>query len=238
VITIFFFIGLVLPLIGILPYDQESNKIESFSDELKTFQHWAQLHNVSLVGLEKNSDKLFESGYESNRDVVPIYFDSITLKSLEIFYEMPETVLSSVTDKTLFFSSDYGRGYAQISTNDQLEFINGMSDGIILEGKITKKMIVHELGHMLDEYLIHNSKIKLEKNKLFKIDFSYNNSNSLFNGFISPYSNANSYENFAEHFSHYVLDGEKFRELIKNDYILKQKYDFFKELIFDGTEFS
>jgi len=73
---------------------------------------------------------------------------------------------------------------------------------------------------------------------MFKVTERYNPNLTVSpQGFIDVYSSANAGENFAQHFMSYVLKAENFREQMKNNSVLKEKYDFFKKWIFDGKEY-
>jgi hypothetical protein len=48
----------------------------------------------------------------------------------------------------------------------------------------------------------------------------------------------NKYEDFAESFTYYVLHNGDFLEKSNNSNLLKNKYDFFKKIVFRNNEFS
>lgn len=55
--------------------------------------------------------------------------------------------------------------------------------------------------------------------------------------FVSGYAMTDPFEDFAESLLFYRLHGSSFRELAKERPVLKEKYDFFRETIFQGKEF-
>ncbi|MCF7917996.1 hypothetical protein K9L27_03295 [Candidatus Gracilibacteria bacterium] len=56
--------------------------------------------------------------------------------------------------------------------------------------------------------------------------------------FVSGYSMTNCFEDFSESYVFYRLHGEKFRALSEKSEALNQKYNFFKEVVFEGAEFQ
>lgn len=84
-------------------------------------------------------------------------------------------------------------------------------------------LITHEYGHIVGRQ--NNGKLNSDFGKIS-------------NGFFSNYAKANSAEDFAESFAAYVQEGKIFKERIKNEPDLKQKYDFLKQNVFDNVEFD
>lgn len=56
--------------------------------------------------------------------------------------------------------------------------------------------------------------------------------------FFSGYAMTNSFEDFAESFSSFVLQGRAFRELARESAVLAAKYEFIRTQIFSGQEFE
>jgi len=56
--------------------------------------------------------------------------------------------------------------------------------------------------------------------------------------FISGYAMTSPYEEFAETYAAYVLHGPLFRFYAAHNSTLAKKYEYFKEVVFDGVEFD
>ena len=201
-------------------------------DQLLEFKKWAQIHDISLIGINKNSDILLEYGFDPSSNEILIEGVPNVLNAAEILYIIPENLLESMKGKTIYFSTENGRGLALISSYHN--FIENMNDGIIIEQNIDPYYVVHELGHIIDLEQPPN----LIKKELFSIDFIDNQNNQRIpNGYVSFYSLTNAEENFAEHFAHYVVNGEDFRKIAESDVLIEKKYNFLKNYVFDGIEF-
>jgi len=116
-------------------------------------------------------------------------------------------------------------------------------------------LFVHEMAHIIDRKLEPSQETKLS---IFtdniedvyisdpSIDFysiSFVDDTTRFNtakreDFVSGYSTSNCFEDFAESLTAYVRYGENFRNSTFRSTKLKQKYNFFKEIIFKGKEFD
>ncbi|MGE3278925.1 MAG: hypothetical protein AB7J40_03990 [Candidatus Altimarinota bacterium] len=112
-------------------------------------------------------------------------------------------------------------------------------------------ILIHEFGHLYDFHVeseegdpspFHNGIAQLSSEdpsvKYYQIswqDNQHHRGNT--EDFCSCYGSENPQEDFAEAFSFYVLQGSTFEKWSKKNPILKQKYDFIKE-VFNGRIFS
>jgi len=205
------------------------------------FRKWAEERKISLVGIKKDANEVYYQGLNSS--------DIIDLEEVPYWWwaetglrKIPDKVLKIMQDKTIYFSVKKGRGYALAS-----DWLEGTTAGFILEQTITDNQAVHELGHLVDftgtqgiydDPLNIFSSVRDEKDKLFTGVEDYNpDAEEIPKGFISIYSSANNQEDFASHFAHYVLDAEEFRKKAETDKVLKKKYEFLKNKIFDSREY-
>ena len=201
-------------------------------DQLLEFKKWAQTHDIFLIGINKSSDTLLQYGFDHSLDEISIDIVPNVLNAAEILYTIPENVLEPMNGKTIYFSTENGRGLALISSHHKP--IENMNDGIIIEQNIDPYYVVHELGHVIDLEQPPN----IIQKELFSIDFIDNQNNEkILNGYVSFYSLTNVEENFAEHFAYYVVNGEDFREIAESDVLIEKKYNFLKDYVFDGIEF-
>jgi hypothetical protein len=108
------------------------------------------------------------------------------------------------------------------------------------------KVLVHELGHMVDIYFLRKKgKIPDPSSDFYAL--SWSESTVMRPGisarsFASGYAATNQYEDFAEAFTLYIFHNTTFAARAKNNYILQQKYDFFRNRVFGdyflGTNFE
>ena len=116
-------------------------------------------------------------------------------------------------------------------------------------------LFIHEIGHVVDLGLFTGrSKQKTRffdgrqpivaddiSTRFYRI--SWKNSKerksiSKTKDFVSGYAMHNAFEDFAESYLFYRLHGEKFRALMKKSIVLRRKYYFFKNEVFEGQEFQ
>lgn len=103
------------------------------------------------------------------------------------------------------------------------------------------KVLVHELGHIIDIFYLKKGLIGDPSDRFYQIAWeAYNvkKKNLKIADFVSGYALSNKYEDFAESFAFYVFHNEDFAERAKKNNILKQKYDFFAQYVFDQGEFA
>jgi len=215
---------------------------EGKSYNVSEFFEWARTRNISLVGIKISANETYFNGFHPANE-------SINLEEVSYWWEVekglkkvPDKVLQTMRNKTVYFSNKFGRGYTMATA-----FLNGTTAGFILEQTISERQTIHEFGHIVDfvgvkgqpgdPYNIFSNAIS-ERNRIFSVTDPYNpNAPTTPIGFINVYSSANDQENFAEHFSYYILYANEFKERMKNDSLLMQKYNFFKNWIFEGKEY-
>ncbi len=115
------------------------------------------------------------------------------------------------------------------------------NESIILSGKVQSlsevgKVLVHELGHMVDIYILRQKGLTPDPSKKF-YDISWSEPTVMLSGmsssdFVSGYSTSNQYEDFAESFTMYIFHNKTFRERALKNQNLQSKYDFLKIYIF------
>jgi len=118
------------------------------------------------------------------------------------------------------------------------------------------KVLIHELGHVVDlgglktKNFLKKSPYKDGKKIIYADDKSVlfyeiswiNESEKRPEisdlDFVGGYASHDMFEDYAESFLMYLEHGNEFRILAKNNFILSQKYQFFREEVFQGKEFS
>lgn len=216
------------------------------TDEIDQFENWADSHGISIVGVNKNSNDLYYTGYDESTDSVNWREIPGVLIAADALYKVPENVLQVMDGKTIYFSTEYGRSYTVLGSFPDYDILVGLERGIILERNYNSHTVIHEIGHIVDYHGIQG--IYNDEQNIF--DNSLNDRNFIFNGmdeyssdsivssgYISSYSAVNDAENFAENFAHYVIYPNEFREKIVVDPLLIEEYEFMRDVIFSGFEY-
>jgi len=115
------------------------------------------------------------------------------------------------------------------------------NESITLSGNIANlpevsKVLVHEIGHMIDIYVLKASLRKTDPSEDF-YGISWEDTSTIRawvaqSSFISGYASTNQYEDFAESFAMYIFHNNEFLRRAKQDDILQQKYNFLQSRIF------
>jgi hypothetical protein len=116
--------------------------------------------------------------------------------------------------------------------------------------------ILHEYGHFIDKNVYPNNDIAIDTTAFYNISFNASSPRSHVspndidkyyrrdasknrNEFVSGYAAGNFWtEDFAESFTMYVLQGNPFRELAKQDEFMNEKYEWLKQTVFKGVEYN
>lgn len=115
------------------------------------------------------------------------------------------------------------------------------NEKVTLSGKMKSltevgKVLIHELGHMIDIYFLKSTKFGSDPSKSFySISWSeptVMKANMSSTAFVSGYAATNQYEDFAESFTMYVFHNAAFRARASKQEHLQKKYDFFHEKVF------
>lgn len=164
-----------------------------------------------------------------------------TLKSL------PPEPVSQLKHLTLYFSSNGRRG------------LGGGNTIILRCQNVTDEelvgVLVHEVGHIMDTGVLNGKKAQrsgfLDGKKtvyeddpsvtfyrLSWIDEDRQRLTSTPEDFVSGYAMSDPFEDFAESYAYYVLHGTEFRILAESNRVLRWKYDFLKNNVFDDKEYE
>ena len=110
-----------------------------------------------------------------------------------------------------------------------------LSSSIVSLNEVSK-VLVHEIGHMIDIYTLKKRLQKPDPSQAFyaiswvKPDVMKAGLNA--SSFVSGYAATNQYEDFAESFTLYIFHNNEFLARARNNEVLQQKYDFLKSKIF------
>jgi hypothetical protein len=115
------------------------------------------------------------------------------------------------------------------------------NESVTLSGRIQSlsemaKVLVHELGHMVDIYYLRSRGTKADPSKTFYTiswtEPTVLRSSMTSSSFVSGYAATNQYEDFAETFAMYVFHNTTLVERAQNSPALQQKYDFLRDSVF------
>ena len=134
---------ILLPVFSVSADSFEVNEIEQF-------ENWANDHGITIVGVNKNSNDLYYTGYDKSTDSVNWKEIPGVLIAANSLYTVPENVLQVMYGKTIYFSTEYGRSYTVLDSFPDHDILVGLNRGIILEQNINSHTVIHELGHIVD----------------------------------------------------------------------------------------
>lgn len=159
---------------------------------------------------------------------------------------LPAAQTDLLTNLTLSFDPDILRGQAAGHTM--------ILRCVDTDAEELTAVIVHEMGHIVDTSYLNGSSLG-EKTSfddrgnavydndpsvlLYGVSWEDNGSfTSTSSGFVSGYAQTNPFEDFAETYAAYVLHGPLFRLYAAHNADLKQKYEFMRDIVFEGVEFD
>ena len=220
------------------------------SNEIEEFENWADEHGITIVGINKDHQHLYNYGYDPKTDHVNWKEIPRVLVAAEALYKVPKNVIQVMDGKTIYFSTEHGRSYTVFGKPMPADstFLKGVDRGLILEQNINQKNVLHELGHIVDYHGIQGGyddkqhifdHVLEDRISIFNVTQKYQpNTGALSAGYISGYSTKSDLENFAENFAHYIVYPNEFREKIQTDTLLAEKYEFMRDKIFSGLEYQ
>lgn len=166
----------------------------------------------------------------------------------QAYMALPEEHRIHLKHLTLYFTETGTRGMA------------GGNTMILRCSNVTKEELVsvfiHEMGHIIDtgkmngrkkagkskfkdfDRAIYNDDLSLEFYKLSWIDDKTLKKSSKKQDFVSGYAMSDPFEDFAETYNYYILHNQDFKILAKYNKVLKYKYEFMKNSVFNGQKYS
>ena len=174
--------------------------------------------------------------------------NSVEARALEAMAKLPAGHVQSVKNIILDFDKTAHRGYGG----------NGM---IILRAVDMGSaefvgVLVHEIGHNVDSsflkpadnrkvsaFMDMNNPVYQSDNSVRFYSISWMDEKTMKNSavnmdFVSGYAMSDPFEDFAETYAYYVLHGNDFRALTATSAALYAKYNFMKDVVFNGQEFD
>jgi len=167
---------------------------------------------------------------------------------IKILSKLPKEHRVTLDRLTIKFNEDMRRGYGNA---DRITM-----RGINMDKKNFIAVFIHELGHLVDLGFL-SPRIEKKESGFYdlgkpvfasdpSLDFyriSWKDDENLLESakeedFVSGYGATDPFEDFAESYGYFVLHGNDFRKLAKNNKALKRKYLFIKNRVFFGKEFT
>lgn len=167
--------------------------------------------------------------------------------ALSVLDSLPAEHAEALTDLTLVFDTDAKRGQAGGNIM-RIRCVN-------ISDEEFAAVMVHEMGHIVDTGLLQGSGsdayvfsdgskpvLKDDLSVLFYetswiSNYSFTSETNGYS-FVSRYAASDPFEDFAETYAAYVLHGETFRSYASSDAEINEKYEFMKNYVFDGVEYS
>ena len=221
------------PRVSFEEYQKKDVIVSSESDEVKA----KKLHQIIPHYQFENS---------LNTDTVTVdHKQSIIYQGLQILPESHRTALHYLTIKE---SKQGSRGLG--GGNTVILQTTDLGDEELLA------VFIHEMGHVVDTgmikgsdssgdspYMDGNIPVQSDDKSVSFYNISWQtttlrNDVSSRNDFVSGYAMMDPFEDFAESYVYYILHGTTFRSMLPSSSILEKKYNFLKEEVFDGKEFS
>ena len=189
-------------------------------------------------------------GTEERADSSPTPFAETQCKAIvyKTLQALPKTHTQYLNHLTLFFTPDgsRGQGSSNVLILRCLNITNSELTGVA----------VHEMGHITDLGFLQSTQFAQETEFLDFEDPVYaDDPSATFYritwlsstertpdssplDFVTGYAMEDPFEDFAESYAFYVLQGPSFRYLARTNTRLQQKYDFMKNSVFNGQEFG
>jgi hypothetical protein len=177
--------------------------------------------------------------------------------------EVPTELQNSLAEATKDIPCERINSLQTIEVFDDPSLPRAMANARIL--KVNKSalddpeivdVLIHELGHVVDlggltsSFFEAPSVFKDGNEPIYEDDvsvrfysLSWNTENqrktdAIVQDFAGEYASTDPFEDFAEGFLLYIQHGNEFRKMARHNDVMAQKYNFFKETVFSGTEFN
>lgn len=165
----------------------------------------------------------------------------------DAFQKFPEKFTKPLKNLTLKTSKDGPRGLA--GSNTMILRVSDMKDSELVG------VAIHELGHVIDlgyltghgtgnasGFMDGDTAVLTDdpSSEFYAISWTSakDKISSSNEGFVSGYASSDPFEDFAETFNYYVLHADDFKALAKGNAQLSKKYEFMKNKVFEGQEFT
>jgi hypothetical protein len=226
-------------------YESRPVAMGGVSEDVKTAENEEDyIRKIQAMGITLHPGKEFDQASTDDPEATG-KCAALVYRTLQV---MPEKPVKQIKNLTLYFSSEGRRGLGGGST------IILRCQNVVDEELVS--VLVHELGHIQDtgvmqgnfwvkesEFRDGQSSIYLDDPSLDFYRISFKNEKALKKDateedFVTGYAMSDPFEDFAETYNYYLLHGASFREMIKHNQSLKSKYEFMRDKVFEGKEYS
>ncbi len=211
-----------------------ANSKDSAQDILKDVS-WEKIPAIETVS-QKNDNISFKAS--KNKKTSPVEV-SVSPEEESAAKGYQETILTVVTGK--YFRDALWKFPIIIDTERAEPRWQMYNESITLSNNIVSlsevsKVLVHEIGHMIDIYSLRKTLKKSDISEEF-YQISWKDPSTIKawvpqSSFVSGYASSNQYEDFAESFAMYIFHNKEFLKRAGQNDFLKQKYNFLKRKIF------
>jgi hypothetical protein len=199
---------------------------------------------ITDLGIKLHPGSEFDSGSVYN-DQSEKHCASLVYRTFSV---MPMETVSKVKNLTFYYNSKGRRGLGGGSTI--ILRCQNIADRELVS------VLVHELGHIQDTGVMNGNfwagkssfmdgaapvyldDPSLEFYRISFLDESTRKSTATDSDFVTGYAKTDPFEDFAETYNFYLLQGPAFREMLEESQSLQKKYDFMREVVFAGQEFD
>ncbi len=252
----FFNFGVLLSLIFGLNLNTDSQLNQYFNsqylekrtgveyNQLAALENYEEDAELEELGIELHPGSEFMPGSDGTPRSLN-HCKSLVYKTLK---NLPEDPVKKLKHLTLYFSDSGRRGLG--GGNTVILRCQNVTDEELVA------VLVHEMGHVMDTGVMYGSyesgasaytdggnRIYLNDSSVDFYNISWDREDKLKAGadkydFVSGYAMSDPFEDFAESYAYYILHGTEFRNLAEYNEAISDKYDFFKNKVFDGVEYE
>lgn len=211
----------------------------------------SKIHAAAQIPIANTSDTYLKSINFTAKNTEITNNRLIALKRnqiLDILSKLPKEHTKNIEKIVLDYNENAGRGLG----NGRLIVLKATS----ISSKEMTAVMIHEMGHVADLGYLSHTKSQYESEfhdggiKIWESDpsldyyrLSWEDERTLKRivnntDFVSGYAMTDCFEDFAETYIYYLLHGNEFRIKTSTSNVLFKKYNFMKEIVFDGQEFD
>lgn len=210
--------------------------------EIELLMSWASENTISVQGITKSVKLLYENGILES-DLIEIREVPGVWQIPSVLSVIPPSLVRVLSYKTIYVSTVAEPSFSVLQ-GDKGTKLKNVKEGIILTQPITQRTILREFAHFLNLSGIEGLSVPRDS-QLFGLRENYK---AVFSpqisftkeapeGFISSLATSNIFENFAEHFTAYIVDGDTFRLRASKEPKLAEKYIFLRDQLFERLEY-
>lgn len=222
-------------------YDKSRRK--ATEKEIQTLMSWASQNEIVLTGITRSVRILYEDGLQPEQDFTEIPEVPGVWQIDETLSMIPKTLIEILRNRTIYVSTVAEPSFTVIKGNKEGKLKN-VNEGIILTQPITPRSILREFAHFLDFQGIQGLSVPRDA-QLFGLRDKYRAvfsstvpyTKEIPEGYMTSLATTNTFENFAEHFTAYILDGDSFRVRASKEPKLAEKYIFLRDQLFERIEY-